>query len=126
MAPRKTVEKARKEPETPGERLKRKILAEYSLDPGERVLLDQAAELVNIIARINAEVAHLESLTDRGSTRQVVPHPLLAAQRQHTETLANLLDGLRLPAPGEEEGESRTTLLARRAAEARWARERGA
>ena len=122
MAPKKP----RKGPETPGERLRRDVLAEYELSVAERVLLDQAAELVDVLGRLNAEVAALGALTDRGSARQIVPHPLLAAQRQHSETLANLLDGLRLPAPGEQEGESAVTKMARRAARARWDREKGA
>lgn len=111
-----------------GEKLRAKILAVYELDAGELVLLDQVVELCDALARVNSQVAQLESLTSEGSAGQVVEHPLLMAQRSHSTVLARLIEAMRLPAPGasdDTEGESRVTLQARRAARARWDKARG-
>ena len=126
MTKPKPVRSRRKASQTPGKSLKAAILSTYDLNPAELVLLDQAAEVTDTLTRLNTDVAAAETLTGKGSRGQTVASPLLAAQRQHAETLANLLDALRLPAPGEEEGESSTTQRARRAAQIRWAREKAA
>lgn len=114
----------RKAPEKPGAALKRSILATYELDPAELLLLDQAGELLDQLARINAELAG-QPLTTAGSRDQVREHPLLESQRRHSEALARVLDALHLPMDGETEGETLTTKRARKAAQARWDREKG-
>ena len=48
---------------------------------------------------------------------------MLAAQRSHAEVLVRVLEGLALPAPGDEQGESATTRNARKAALIRWTKE---
>lgn len=119
--------KGAKTNESAGARLKAAILAVYELDQGELTLLDQVVELCDTLARVNAEVAKLESLTSEGSAGQTIEHPMLVAQRSHSLALAKLVEALRLPPPsaGEEEtGESRVTLQARRAARARWEKEK--
>lgn len=110
-------------PESSGSKLRAAILATYQLDAGELVLLDQAVQLCDALARVNDAVAQLEELTTTGSAGQVVEHPLLTAQRSYSTTLAKLVEAMRLPTPGaaeEDEGESKVTLQARRAARARW------
>jgi hypothetical protein len=123
----KPARSRRRSPETPGDRLRTAIVSQYELDPAERLLLDQAAALADALARVNAEVAAAESLAAKGSRGQLVASPLLAAQRQHAEVLARVLEALALPAtPDEEEGEGATTRKARRAAQARWAKQKEA
>lgn len=107
---------------TAGARLKAEILSSYQLDPAERVLLDQAAEIADVLTRLNRQVAAEKTLTQRGAKGNTVSHPLLLAQRRHSEVLVKVLEGLRLPAPDEDEGESTVTRLARKAARARWDR----
>jgi hypothetical protein len=85
--------------------------------------LDQASAVVDVLDRLNREVA-AASLTESGSKGQPVASPLLAAQRQHAETLARLLAALALPEPGETQGESLATRRARQAAQARWAKQK--
>ncbi len=112
---------------TAGARLKAAILATYQLDAGELVLLDHVEQLSNASARVNEAVAQLEELTTKGRAGQTIEHPLLVAQRSYSLTLAKLIEAMRLPVPGsadEETGESRVTLQARRAARARWDKEK--
>lgn len=114
--------------ESSGSRLKAAIQKTYELDAGETVLLDQAVELCDALARVNLQVAQLPELTTTGSAGQTVEHPLLVAQRSYSLTLARLVEAMKLPVPGavdDEAGESRVTLQARRAARARWDKERG-
>ena len=110
-----------------GGRLKAAIEATYELDAGEVVLLDQVVELCDALAKVNEAVAELEDLTTVGSAGQTIEHPLLRAQRSYSVTLAKLVEAMRLPPPGanpDEEGESAVTLQARRAARARWEKEK--
>jgi hypothetical protein len=95
----------------------------YELNPAELLLLDQAAALADALARLNGEVAAELALTGKGSRGQAIASPLLAAQRQHAEVLARLLEALQLPTPGEDEGRPSASQRARRAATVRWARE---
>jgi len=113
----------RKPPEAPGERLRAEVLSLYALDPGERVLLDQAGAVVDTLSRVNEQVAAEQSLTTTGSKGQPAVSPLLRAQRELSETLVRLLESLALPAPGEEEGELSSSRKARKAALLRWAKE---
>jgi hypothetical protein len=113
----------RKKPETPGSRLKAAVLEKYELDPGELLILDHAAELADLCARIDAEVAHAP-LTTAGSKGQLVPHPLLLQQRKHHERLQRQLEALRLPAKDEVIGAATTSKSAQRAAQARWRKQK--
>jgi hypothetical protein len=99
------------------------ILAEYELSPAESVLLDQAAAIVDVLERLNEQIA-AESLTASGSTGQTVAAPLLAAQRAHAETLSKLLGAVAIPAADESEGRSSTSKSAQKAALIRWSREK--
>jgi hypothetical protein len=114
---------AKKKAESPGSRLKRDILDRYELDPAEMVLLHHAAELADVAARIDAEVA-ASPLTATGSMGQMVSHPLLLQQRKHHERLQRELEALRLPAKDELEGASGTSRAAQRAAQQRWRRQK--
>jgi hypothetical protein len=124
MTKPKPAQSRRKPPATPGESLRTAILAVYELNPAELLLLDQAAALADALARLNGEVAAEQALTGKGSRGQSVASPLLAAQRQHAEVLARLLEALQLPTPGEDEGHPSASQRARRAATVRWAREK--
>lgn len=88
-------------------------------------MLDQAAEIADALAKINRQIADRKVLTQKGAKGNSVVAPLLLAQRRHSEVLAKLLGDLALPVGDEDEGESATTLRARHAAKARWAREKG-
>lgn len=120
-----TDKPARSRRKSPGAALKRSILERYELSAAEVATLDQAAGLLDQLERINDELARQPVVT-AGSRGQIVGNPLLDEQRRHSDTLARLLDALHLPIDGEEEGETLTTKRARRAAQARWAREKGA
>lgn len=122
--PARSRRKAPRASETPGERLKAAILSAYELNPAEAVLLDQAAALADALERLNREIAGQETFITKGSKGQPSVSALLAAQRQHAEVLARVLEGLALPAtPEEDEGELSTSKRARKAATVRWAKE---
>ena len=118
-------EMSRKPSQTPGERLKEAILADFELNAGELALLDRAAALTDELQRIEAEMA-TRPLVTAGSRGQEVADPLLREHRQHSEVLQRVLEAIGLPVAGEDEGESGITQRARRAAQIRWARERSA
>jgi hypothetical protein len=114
-----------KRSESPGDRLRSSILADFDLNAAEMTLLDRAAALVDELARIEAEMAG-RPLVTAGSRGQEVADPLLREHRQHSEVLQRILEAIGLPATGEDEGESGTSQRARRAAQVRWAREKSA
>ena len=116
--------RSRRKTPAPGDALKTAILDRYSLDPAERLLLEQAAALANVLDRLNREVAAQETFVAEGSRGQPTVSALLDAQRRHAETLARLLAALALPEPGEEQGETLATRRARAAAQARWAKQK--
>lgn len=113
--------KKQEQTESAGDRLRRLILEDFELDAGELVLLERACELADTCARLDAEVA-ASPLTVPGSRGQLTSNPLLLQQRKASERLQRLIEGLRLPAKGEQVGVSRTSLQAQAAARARWAR----
>lgn len=115
---------AKKKPESAGSRMKREILALYELSPVELLLLDRAVAIADTLARIDREVAGA-SLITAGSTGQRVAEPLLREQREHAARLTSIIEALRLPGRDETEGRSATVLAAQRAAQARWARQKG-
>ena len=113
----------RKKPESAGARLTREVLALYELSPVESLLLERAAAVADTLARIDAAVAKAELVT-AGSKGQRRPEPLLREQREHGARLASLIEALRLPDRGEDQGRSGTSLSAQRAAAIRWARQK--
>jgi hypothetical protein len=117
MAPRKKAE-------TPGTRLRKAILGQYELNPAELLLLDRAAAIADALERIDAEVAAADLVT-RGSMGQRVAEPLLREQREHAARLTSLLESIALPGRDEVAGRSATSMAAQRAAQARWARQKG-
>jgi hypothetical protein len=119
----KPIRSRRQSSESPGAALRRSILELYTLDPAERLILDQAAHLADVLDRLNREVAGMQTFLAEGSRGQPTVSAFLAAQRQHAETLARLLESLALPAPDEEEGELSSTRKARKAALVRWTKE---
>jgi hypothetical protein len=106
-----------------GETLRREILGRYELNPAEMAILSQACALINVLDRLNQEVAAQSTFVAKGSRGQPVVSALLDAQRRHAEALARLLEALALPASGEEQGEPSASVRARRAAMVRWAKE---
>jgi hypothetical protein len=95
----------------------------YELSAAETATLDQAAELLDQLTRINDELAK-QPLTTAGSRGQVTANPLLRAAREHSDTLARLLDALHFPAGDGGDGMSVVSRQARRAAQLRWAHEK--
>jgi hypothetical protein len=114
----------RKSSETPGAALRRSILDTYELSATEEATLNRAAALLDQLQRIEDELA-TQPVTTSGSRGQVVGNPLLDEQRRHAHTVALLLDALHIPMDDEMQGETLTTKRARRAAQVRWAREKG-
>jgi hypothetical protein len=107
----------------PGRALWRGVLAKYELSPAELGILAQATRVVDLLARIDAELAEAK-LTVAGSTGQLRPHPLIAASADQRRVLDSLFRSLQLPMPGEAEGHRRSP-AAVAAAQARWRAERG-
>jgi hypothetical protein len=113
----------RKKAESPGSRLRREVLERYELDAAEMVMLERAAELADVAARVDAAVAS-SPLTATGSMGQLVANPLLLQQRKHHERLQRELEGLRLPQKDEIMGAKSTSRAAQRAAQQRWRRQK--
>jgi len=100
----------------------RSVIAVYELSPAELATLAQAARVVDVLARLDAELAAGE-LTVTGSTGQPRAHPLLSASAEQRRVLDSLLRSLALPMPGEAEGHRRSP-SAQAAAQARWRAQR--
>lgn len=100
---------SRKPSQTPGDRLKESILADYELNAAELALLDRAAALTDELERIEIEMAK-RPLVTAGSRGQEVADPLLREHRQHSEVLQRIIEAIGLPMAGEEEGESSMTV----------------
>ena len=105
-----------------GGELWRSIRSVYELAPHEEELLRQAARAVDLLDRINTELAS-SPLVVEGSTGQLRPHPLLGTVAMHRQSLEHLLRALALPVGDEEFGRIRSPQQ-REAAQARW-RQRG-
>jgi hypothetical protein len=109
---------------SPGDLLVEAITSTYILNPAELVLLDRAAALVDVLARLEEQIAAKKTLTQRGAKGNSVVSPLLLAQRRHSEVLTKLLNELSLPAVDEDEGDDPASRRARKAALARWSKAR--
>ena len=116
-------------PGGPGRRFFRDMAAEYAFDTREAVLLAQAARLLDEVAALRALVAKDGELI-AGSRGQLVAHPGLIESRLRVEALNRLLSGLDLPPANatadQPGGYSIASLRGRRAADARWNRDRSA
>ncbi len=107
----------------PGRAFWRDVLAVYELAPAEYLLLGQAASVVDLLARADAELKR-DDLTTVGSVGQVKSHPLLASTVEMRRLLDTLIRGMALPYPGEDQGKRRSP-VAQAAAAARWGRPGG-
>lgn len=93
------------------------ITDQYDLRPDELRLLEDACREVDVVERLEAELA-TDTLTVAGSQGQPVANPLLQEIRQHRGIIARLLAGLKLTDDGSGTGER--SAAARSAATARW------
>lgn len=98
------------------------MLAVYELSPAELALLAQASMTLDVLARIDGELA-ASDLVVAGSTGQRRSHPLLASRADQARTLEVLIRGMALPMPGEAEGRRRSPAQVA-AVNERWRRER--
>jgi hypothetical protein len=120
-----TARKAQKPPAGLGERGRRfwdDVTATYALRADELELLVEAARILDLLARLEAEVA-AQPLVLPGSKGQARPHPLLSEQRQNQLALATICRQLGLPdhdAVRAHARESTRSSRARRAARERW------
>lgn len=107
----------------PGRRLWKQIAGsgngapKYVLRPDELRILEDACKLADQAAKYEAEFVG-KSTTVRGSTGQMVIHPVLAEERQCRVAIAMLLSKIKLP---EDAGEAAPrSVNARNAAQSRW------
>jgi hypothetical protein len=101
-----------------GRRFWRAVTGAYELSPSETESLRQAARVVDLLERIDAQLV-AEDLTVVGSMGQQKSHPLLASAVEQRRVLEGLLNAMGLPLPGEVEGKRRSP-AATAAAQARW------
>jgi hypothetical protein len=84
----------------------RNIIGEYALDPAEIVLLHQLCRAVDILDRLNADLADM-GVTVSGSTGQPKPNGLLIEIRETVKLVDQLQMALALPMAGETAGRRR-------------------
>jgi hypothetical protein len=99
------------------------VLADYELTTPELELLRQAAQVADLIARLEAELA-ADALVVPGSRGQPVTNPLIDRLTMQRRVLESLIRGMSLPFPDEHRGRRRSP-AAVAAAQARWRKERG-
>lgn len=108
---------------TRAERLWDALTDGYEFRPDELVVLEDACREMDIIDRLEDELA-ISPLMVEGSMGQQVASPLVSELRQHRAVVARLLAQLKIP---DESGSGATPLsrsdAARRAANARWAKQ---
>lgn len=102
------------------ERLWASTTEKWDLRPDELRVLEDACRQVDLVERIEKELAD-QDLIVRGSQGQPVANPLVQEIRQHRATLQRLLGALKLPDEDGRAAESRSS-AARAAANARWRR----
>lgn len=102
--------------QTPGERFRSDVEAEFEADVIGRTLLDMVVRTMEECAEMEAAIA-VDGLTIDGARGQKVAHPLIRELKAHRALLVRLLDQL-LP---EEDGETPSQKAAR-AARRRWGR----
>jgi hypothetical protein len=89
-----------------GKTLWRTIIGEYELDPAEFVLLHQLCRAVDVLDRLNVDLAGM-GVTVSGSTGQPRVKPLLAEIREQVKLVDRLQMSLALPMAGEQQGRRR-------------------
>ena len=119
----------RRRPKPPGDLgdaglgLWRPVVAAYDLSPAEVETLRQASRVVDVLARVDAELA-AGPVTVEGSMGQPKAHPLLQVSADQRRVLSGLLRDLALPFPSEEQGRRRSPQQVQ-AAQERWRAQRG-
>jgi hypothetical protein len=101
-----------------GGALWRSVVGAYDLRPDELLILESAARVTDVIARLDVELDGAP-LTVLGSVGQTREHPLMSEQRQQRGLLARLLGQLRLPDTQQGEASQRSE-AGRRLARQRW------
>ncbi|MHA3701485.1 hypothetical protein ACXR2U_04825 [Jatrophihabitans sp. YIM 134969] len=101
-----------------------KVTAQYGLRLDELVVLESACRTLDVLARLDAEVAG-QPLTVPGSMGQMREHPLISEARQQRAALARLVRQLELPDEVTVGSALSRSSSARTLANARWSR-RGA
>lgn len=102
-----------------GAALWKAIADEYDLRADELRVLEDACREVDLVERLEAELA-TQTLTVNGSMGQPVPNGHLAELRQHRAAVARLLGSLKLPDESPTVGSSSGSAV--KAAAARWSR----
>lgn len=108
------------------ERLWRAVTTRYELRVDELLLLEAACRIVNTEDYL-AEQMQGQPATVLGSQGQLVINPLIDQIRHQRSLLGQTISRLKLPDEIEDAGpvvETPTTVRARKAAQARWGRER--
>jgi len=83
------------------------ITRQYAFDAAEYVLLHMLCRTVDVLERINADLAEM-GVTVAGSTGQPRTNPLLAEQREQIKIADQLVQSLALPVEGESHGQRRS------------------
>lgn len=102
----------------PGKKLWQEITEGFELSAAEFRLLEHACRELDLIDRIDRELAN-GSMFVQGYNGQPVSNPLLTEVRQHRSTYASLMNKLELPS---DDNRSSRSASARQLANARWAR----
>lgn len=95
----------------------------YLLSDAESAVLLETCRTLDRLDLLDAAIAERGPMV-AGSTGQPVVNPALAEARQQAATLHRLIAALKLPEPDEGRVESLTSIKARKAAQARWARKK--
>ncbi|OFT77002.1 hypothetical protein HMPREF3104_03600 [Corynebacterium sp. HMSC30G07] len=96
---------------------------DFQGEPGKVAILERACRVADQIEKLE-EASATAPLTAKGSTGQLIIHPLIQEIRAQTTTLNTLIKSLGLPDSDAEavERAQRRERQARRAANARWSR----
>lgn len=112
-----------------GQRYWREVVSRFELAiPHEVTLLHELCRTLGTIDILAGVLREAPSLTQTGSMGQPVAHWAIGEIRVQRAQVATLTKALGLPTdePAEPVADSPTSVRARRAANARWSRERGA
>lgn len=76
---------------TAGDKFREELVADFELEgPGDAVLLDQVCATLNLLERMNAQVA-ADGDTITGARGQVIAHPLLKEIARHDQVVTRLI-----------------------------------
>ena len=101
----------------------RSVMRTYELSPSEVATLEQCCRQLDLIARLDAELAGSPVVVE-GSMGQARVHPLVGVVAEARRTLDVLQRSLALPMPDEDIGRRRAPQQVA-AAQARWRAQRG-